>query len=73
MKNLKIISQKGGLLTFFGALTKVGLLLTKNVFTSLAKSVLIPLGLMTAASATDSAIQKKILGSYTTAIKFSNG
>ena len=35
----------------------------KNVLNSLAKSVLIPLGLTTAASATDAAIQKKMFGS----------
>ena len=33
----------------------------KNVVKPLAKSVLIPLGLTAAASATDAAIQKKIL------------
>ena len=35
----------------------------KNVITSLAKSVLIPLGLTAAASAADAGIHKKILGS----------
>ena len=35
----------------------------KNVLNSLAKSVLIPLGLTTAASATDAAIQNKMFGS----------
>ena len=35
-----------------------GLSLRKNVLTPLTKSVLIPLGLTTAASATDAAIQK---------------
>ena len=34
----------------------------KNVFKLLAKSVLIPLALSAAASATDAAIQKKIVG-----------
>ena len=42
---------------------KTGLPLTKNVITSLAKSVLIPLGLTAAASAADAGIHKKILGS----------
>ena len=42
-----------------------GLPLMKNVLTPLAKSVLIILGL-TAASATDACIQKKIFGSGTT-------
>ena len=36
-----------------------GLLLMKIVLTSLAKRVLLPLGLTAAASATDAAIQKK--------------
>ena len=35
----------------------------KNVFKPLAKSVLIPLGLATAATATEAAIQKKMFGS----------
>ena len=37
----------------------------KNVIQPLAKSVLIPLGLTAAASATDTGIHKKILGSGT--------
>ena len=40
-----------------------GLPLMKNILTSLAKSVLMPLGVSTTISATDAAIQKKILGS----------
>ena len=40
---------------------KVGLSLMKNVLTSLAKSVLIPLGL-SAAAATDATLQKKFHG-----------
>ena len=36
-----------------------------NVLTPLSKSVLIPLGLIAAASATDEAIQKKMFGSGT--------
>ena len=35
----------------------------KNVLKTLAKSVLIPLGLTALASATDAAIQKKLFGS----------
>ena len=38
---------------------KTGLLLIKDVITSLAKSVLIPLGLTAAASAADAGIHKK--------------
>ena len=44
----------------------------KNVLTPLAKSVLIPLGLTTAASATQAAIQKKIYGSGMTILIISN-
>ena len=42
-----------------------GLLLTKNVLKLSVKSVLIPLGLMIAASKTDASIQKKIYRSGT--------
>ena len=44
----------------------------KNVLTPLAKSVLISLGLTTAASATDAAIQKKIFRSGTAALIIPN-
>ena len=44
----------------------------KSVLTPLAKSVLIPLGLTAAISATDAAIQKKIHESRTTALIISN-
>ena len=50
---------------------KTGLPLMGNVLKLLAKSVLIPLGLM-AASATDAAIQKKIYGSGNTIWRISN-
>ena len=49
-----------------------GLPLMKRVFTQLAKSVLIPLGLSVGKSAVDAAIQKKIYGSGTTALIISN-
>ena len=55
-----------------GALLKNGLLLIKNVIKSLAKSVLIPLGLTAAASAADAGIHKKILGSGNTTLIISN-
>ena len=45
-----------------------GLPLMKNLLTPLAKSVLVPLGLTGAASATDVAIQKKISDSGTTLV-----
>ena len=44
-------------------LLKTDFPLMKNVLKILAKSVLIPLGLRAAASATDAAIQKKLFGS----------
>ena len=58
----------------------VGLSLMKNVLTPLAKKVLVPLGLMAAASAKDAAVQKKIfelehplnLALRTTTLVFSN-
>ena len=49
-----------------------GLPLMKNVLTPLAKSVFIPLQLTATIPATDAAIQKKILGSDTTALLTSN-
>ena len=56
--------QSGGFLSrSFGPLLKSGLPLIKNVIKPLAKSVLLPLGLNAAASATDAGIHKKILGS----------
>ena len=48
----KIISQKEGLFNFLALLTRVGLPLMKIVLTPLAKSVLIPVGLTAAVSAT---------------------
>ena len=60
------ISQSGGFLgRLLGPLLKTGLLLIKNVIKPLAKSVLVPLGLTTAASAADAGIYKKILASGT--------
>ena len=44
----------------------------KNVLKPLAKSVLIPLGLTAAVSATDAVIQKKIFGSGITTLIISN-
>ena len=46
-----------------GPLLKTGLHLIKTIIKPLAKSVLIPLGLTTAASAADAGIYKKIIGS----------
>ena len=51
--------MKGAIL---GPLMQVGLPLLKSVLTLLAKSVLMPLGLMTALLATDAAIHEQIFG-----------
>ena len=65
----KTIGQDGRLLcNFFGTLMKkcsihIDVLLMKKLLIPLPKSVLIPLGLETAASSTDAAIQKKIFKS----------
>ena len=70
----KMIQSGGFRGKLLGPLLKTGLPLTKNVIKPLAKSVLIPLGLTTAASAADPGIQKKILGSghNTTTLIISN-
>ena len=55
--------QLGGVLgRLFGQLLKTDLSLIRNVLKPLAKRVLLPLRLTAAASAKDTAIQKKILG-----------
>ena len=60
--------QSGGLLgRLLAALLKTGLPLIKNSLKPLAKSILIPLGLLAAASAEDAGIHKKILGFANTA------
>ena len=58
-----MIQSRGFLGKLLGPLLKTGLPLMKSVIKSLAKSVLIPLGLTAAASAADAGIHKKILGS----------
>ena len=65
---LKNTSQKGGFLNFLGPLIKTGLPFLNNVLTSLAKSVLVPLVLTAAASATNPTIQEKKFWSGTTAL-----
>ena len=63
------IGQSGGFLgRFFGPLLKTEFPLMKNVLKALSKSVLIPLGLTAAASATDAVIHKKMFGSGTTTL-----
>ena len=66
----KMIQSGGFLGKLLGPLLKTGLPLIKNVITSLAKSVLILLGLTAAAPAADAGIHKKILesGGHTTLI-----
>ena len=55
--------QSGGFLgRLLGPLLKTGLTLIKTVIQPLAKSVLIPLWLTTAASAADAGIHKKSYG-----------
>ena len=51
-----------------GPLLKTGLLLIGNLLKPIAKSVLIPLGITTAASESDAAIHKKRLGLGMTAL-----
>ena len=68
----KIIQSGEFLGKSLGPLLKTGLPLIKNVLKSLAKSVLIPLGLTAAASAADAGIQKETLGSVTTTLVISN-
>ena len=68
----KIIQLGGSLGRLLGPLLKTGLPLIKNVIKPLAKGVLIPLGLIAAASAADAGIYKKILGSLNTALIISN-
>ena len=55
-----------------GPLLKIGLPLIDNVLKPLGKSILIPLGLTTAASATDAASHKKMFGSGFTTLIVSN-
>ena len=67
--------QSGGFLgKLLGTLLKTGLPLMKNVTQPLAKSVLIPLGLTAAASASHAGIHKKTLrfGNCTTRLIISN-
>ena len=67
------IGQSGGFLGKpLGPLLKTGLSLIENVLKSLAKSVLIPLELRAAASATDALFHNKIFGSEFTALIIAN-
>ena len=64
----KMIQSRGFLSRLLGPLLKTGLPLIKNVIKALAESVLIPLGLTAAASAADTGIHKKLLGSRNTTL-----
>ena len=67
------IMQAGGFSgRLLGSLLKIELALMKNVIKRLAKGVLIPLGLTSAASVADAGIHKKILGSGNTTLMISN-
>ena len=67
------VGQSGGFLgKILGPLLKSGLPLIGNSLKPLAKSVLIPLGLTAATSATDAPIHKKIFGSAVTTLIISN-
>ena len=67
------IGQSGRFLgRLLGPLLKTGLPLIGNVPKPLAKSVLIPLGLKVAASATDAAIHKKMFRSGLRTLMISN-
>ena len=68
----KMIQSGGFLGRLLGPLLKTGLPLIKNVIKPLAKGVLIPLGLIAAASAADAGTHKKILGSLNTTLIISN-
>ena len=63
----KIVQSGGSLGKLLSPLMRVGLPLMKNGFTPIGRTVLIQLGL-TAAAATDAAIQKKIYGSGMTTL-----
>ena len=58
-----MIQSGGSLGRLLGPLLKTGLPFENDVIKPLPKSVLIPLGLNAAASASDAGIHKKILGS----------
>ena len=64
----KISSHKREFLNFLRSLMSVGLPIMKNVLTSLAKNLLVLLGLTIVASATDTALQNTIFGLGSTAL-----
>ena len=68
----KMVQLGGFLGRILGTLLKTALPLMKNILKPLAKSVLVPLGSMTADLATDTAIQKISFGSGMTTMAISN-
>ena len=68
----KIGESQGFLGRPLGPLLKTGLPLMKNILKQLAKSVLIPLRLTAAASATDTSVYKNMFGSGMTTLVISN-
>ena len=68
----KIGQSRGFLGRLLGPSLRTGLPLIGNVLKPLAKSILIPLGLTAAVSATDAAIRKKMFGSGTMTLTISN-
>ena len=68
--NIKL--SKTQLHKLLGPSLKTGLPLIENALKPLAESVLIPLGLTAAASATDAAIHQKMVGSGSTTLIISN-
>ena len=68
----KILQSERFLGRLFGPLLKTGLPLIRNVLKPLAISVLIPLGFLAAALATDVAIHKEMFGSGATTLIISN-
>ena len=68
----KMIQSGRFIVRLLSTLLKPGLSLMRNVIKPLTKSVLIPLGVTTAASASDAGIHKIILGSGTATLMISN-
>ena len=72
VSSVKMIQLGGFLGRLFEPLLKSGLHLIASVLKPLAKSAFVPLGLTTAASTIDAAIQKKIFASCMTTLTISN-
>ena len=68
----KTTSQEGGFRNFLRPLMTAGLPLTKSVLATLAKGIVLPIGLSAAMSTKDAAIKKKVYVSRTTALIIEN-